>query len=189
MNVTKYGLSFLLTALCVQFGHGCEVCPNDSLCSLYNSMERLLLCPCCISKPHSKAICQDSLYKSSVGMSKRAHPKPSLLQKPDKIQSFLSFLHCGDSVCTPAQVRCQLQAQEFVAVSPLHHSALDGEWLQKRAFLPKVYYELSGLVYIEEQVIFLSIDHDVIDQFPIPCLISPLNKAQDGHVICIFNDE
>jgi len=80
-----------------------------------------------------------------------------------------------------------MQAKEFVAVGPLYHSTLDGKRLQRRGFLPEVYDELSGLVYIEDQVIFLSIDNDVIDQLPLPCLIP--NEAQDSLVMCIFDDE
>jgi len=95
---------------------------------------------------------------------------------------FLCFPHSGNSVCSPAQVRCRPRNLWLSALSTTVPLMVRGS---EEGFLHEVYAELSNFVYMEEQVIFLSIDHGVIDQLPVPCLIPTLDKAQDCRVICI----
>lgn len=60
----------------------------------------------------------------SIGLGERAMDQTSFPEQPDEVEPLMGCLHCG-CVKSPAQVRCNVQSQESVAVFSLHLSPFD----------------------------------------------------------------
>ena len=127
--VSDDSLCSFLTALHKHRVHGGKCCSNDPLCRLYDSLQSLPLCLCGGTIPDGDACGEDALYQSSVGLGEGAVVQTSFPEQPDEIEPLLGFFNCGCGVMSPAQVRCNLQSQESVAVSPLHLSPFDDKRL------------------------------------------------------------
>lgn len=60
-----------------------------------------------------------------------------------------------------------MQAEELVAVSPLHHSPLDGEPLQRVSSSPEVQNEFFSFVDAQHKIVVLPIDGDLMNLVPV----------------------
>lgn len=107
-----------------------EGSPDDYLCSLDNPLNSLSLCLCDASIPDRDASGEVALHLSSVGLCEWVATQHSLPEQPDEVQPLLSLFQQRIGVCSPAQVRWHLEAEELVGVLSLIFSPFDDEWLQ-----------------------------------------------------------
>lgn len=126
-SVPEDALGFSLAVLC----RWCPCKGGQSLSAVFMTRCSFFLSARVVFPYHAMMPLVRMCNKAPVGLGEGLIFKASFHQHPDEVQPLLGPFHCGNSVVFPAEAISDVKAEEFVAVGPLHHCPIDGEWLQR----------------------------------------------------------
>ncbi len=121
---------------------------NNVVGSSQDNLQTFAVASGAVSKPGGDTAGQDALHSAGVEGSEVTGARSKLPQPSQEEEALMCLQHCV-CVSRPCEILGNVNAEELIAVYPLHRCLVDGDGCVFSALSPVIHHQLLGLVDVE----------------------------------------